>query len=77
MNINLNDIHKKPKSVRDLIINIVEYRADNKSEVSIPENGFTDEMKAWLTRNQIPYSYNTGTFEFEINLTENKDQDNE
>jgi hypothetical protein len=77
MNINLTDIHKKHDSVQRLISKIVLAKTGNRNELSIPENGFTDEMKDWLTDNEIPYSYNTGTFEFEINLTENKDQDNE
>jgi hypothetical protein len=59
------------ESQQYLISKLMLAKTRGNTEVSIPENGFTDEMKDWLTRNGIPYSYNSGTFEFEINLTEN------
>jgi len=68
MNINLTDIDKKPESVQKLISKIVLAKKMGKDELCIAENGMTDDMKCWLMANDIPYSYNTALFEWEIKL---------
>jgi len=68
MNINLNNIHKKPESVQKLISEIVLAKTQGKDELCIAENSMTDDIKRWLTANDIPYSYNVGIFEWEIEL---------